>query len=237
MRLIPRILGLLLCIVPFASALAAPYSQVKMEYEIYTRGFTVAEVNESYTTTADNRYRLTSQQRMVGVAKAIKAEIVDVVSEGTVTPNGLRPDRFSSVRKVDTDRNASASFDWVNKIATLINVDGTQKVPLPPDTQDRASAMYQFMFLSLENATRLDFHMMNVNKLDIYNYTVQPGGRVKVPAGTFDTIYVVSLPEAGKKNKTELWIARERGWLVCKMIITDGDGSRYTQELTKFEAR
>ncbi|MDR2195774.1 MAG: DUF3108 domain-containing protein [Gallionellaceae bacterium] len=237
MKLLSRFFILLMCVAPLSAVAAESYSQITLEYELSTRGFTVGAMKETYARSKD-RYRITSVSVATGLLAAIKPETINVISEGTVTPQGLHPDTFSSIRKVDTDRSATASFDWTNKTVTLDDKrKGKRTLPLPDGTQDRASAMYQFMFLAMDNATALNFNMVNVNKLDLYSYRVSSGGRVKVPAGTFDTVYVASTPEPGKRKKTEIWLAREHGWLPCKMIITDEDGSRYTQELTKFSAR
>jgi hypothetical protein len=228
---------LLLCAIPFSAAVAAPYSQITVEYKVSRGFFTLGTMRETYVAT-QNHYRITNQTRPTSLITAIKpGEAYDITSEGTITPQGLRPDTFDWVRAADPGRNASASFDWINKTVTLTSQDGKHTFPLPPDTQDRASVMYQFMFLAMEGAGRLDFHRTDGRKVDIYNYTVQPGGRVEVPAGTFDTLYVASVPEPDKQNRTEVWLAREHNWLPCKMVITDGDGSKYTQELTAFNAQ
>jgi len=57
-------------------------------------------------------------------------------------------------------------------------------VALPDGTQDRLSAMYQFMFLSLKSASTLDFAMTNGNKLDNYHYALTPDRRLKTPPGS-----------------------------------------------------
>ena len=46
--------------------------------------------------------------------------------------------------------------------------------------------------------------------------------------------YVASVPEAGS-NRTEIWLAEEHANFPYKMVITDPDGGKLTQVLTKFD--
>jgi hypothetical protein len=141
---------------------------------------------------------------------------------------------FSDVREGEEDRNRSAEFDWNTMQLTMIEHAQRTVVPLPEDTQDRLSAMYQFMFLSLSKTDKLDFHMTNGGKLDIYNYRITHDQSVTVPLGTFKALYVASVPEAGV-NRTEIWLATEHANFPYKMVITDPDGGKLTQVLTKFD--
>jgi len=93
--------------------------------------------------------------------------------------------------------------------------------------------MYQFMFLSLAKTDTLSFHMTNGNKIDIYNYRITPDQSVTVPLGTFKGLYVASVPEADA-SRTEIWLVEEHANFPYKMIITDKDGDKFSQVLSKF---
>src|ERR1019366_6153724 len=100
---------------------------------------------------------------------------------------------------------------------TLINHEQRSVLPLPDGTQDRLSAMYQFMFLSLAKTDTLSFHMTNGNKIDVYNYRITPDQSVTVPLGTFKGLYVASVPEADA-SRTEIWLFEEHANFPYKMI-------------------
>ena len=222
---------LMLCI--SGSSLAASPSRVQAIYEIYKGGLGIGRIEETYVFSKDH-YTLVSTTRATGLLAIFRPGRIILRSSGLVGDHGLKPLSFSDVRESDESRNRSAEFDWNAMQLTMIEQAQRTVVPLPEDTQDRLSAMYQFMFLSLSKTDKLDFHMTNGGKLDIYNYRITHDQSVTVPLGTFKALYVASVPEPGV-NRTEIWLATEHANFPYKMVITDPDGGSLTQVLTKFE--
>lgn len=215
-----------------AAPLQAAPSQVQAQYDIYKSGIKVAEMSETYTRSGDH-YRIESVTRAYGLFKLFKPETIRARSEGNVTAQGLQPLSFDYKREIDTDKSAHADFDWQTGQLTLSDRAGKRSVALPAGTQDRLSAMYQFMFLPLRNS-ELKFNMTNGSKLDDYYYLVVPNQHTSVSAGSFQTLYLSSPPRASG-GRTEIWLAGKLGNLACKMIITEGDGSKLTQDLTSIK--
>ena len=216
------------------SSFAAAPSSVRATYEIYKSGIKIGQIEEVFATGKDNRYTIVSTTRATGLLAIFKPGRIVISSSGLIGAHGLKPLNFSDVREGDEDRNRSAEFDWDAGKLTLIEHKQRTVVPLPEDTQDRLSAMYQFLFLSLANTKTLNFHMTNGGKLDIYNYRITPDQSVTVPLGTFNALYIASVPEAGS-NRTEIWLAGEHLNFPYKMVITDPDGGKLSQELTKLD--
>lgn len=217
-----------------ASAIAADGpSRLQVSYDVYKDSIKGATITETYTRKPDG-YHIESVSQAVGIVALIKPETIRVVSAGIVTSKGLRPISFTNQRKLDTERNVSADFDWAAHNITLNDRSGKRTLPLPAGTQDRLSAMYQFMFLPLKNAATLDFYMTNGSKVDIYNYLITPDQSVTVPLGTFKALYVASPQKAGE-SRTEIWLATEHANFPYKMVITDPDGDQFVQVLTQFE--
>jgi hypothetical protein len=215
------------------SAFAAQPSSVVASYDVYKGGIKLAQIDEIYTRQKDH-YTLVSTTRPVGLLAIFKPGKILIKSNGLVSAKGLQPLRFSDQRENDESRNRSAEFDWNAEKLTLINHEERSVFPLPEGTQDRLSAMYQFMFLSLAKSDSLSFHMTNGNKVDIYNYHVTPNQNVSVPLGKFKGLYVASVPEADA-SRTEIWLVEDLISFPYKMVITDKDGEKFSQELTKFE--
>lgn len=226
-------IGLLLCSVATIAGAAASPTRLQVSYDVLKGSIRGAAITETYTRTQD-RYRIESVSTAVGLLAMIKPETIRVTSEGTLTAKGLRPLTFTNERKLDIERNARADFDWAGNRITLTDRAGKRTLPLPTGTQDRLSAMYQFMFEPLKDAATLDFHMTNGSKVDIYNYRITPGQSVTVPLGTFKALYVASPPKAGE-SRTEIWLATEHANIPYKMVITDPDGGKLTQVLTRFD--
>jgi hypothetical protein len=219
-------------------ALAAPQapvspSRIQASYDVLKGGIKGISITETYTRTQE-RYHIESVSKAVGLLAAFKPETIRVTSEGILTANGLRPLGYIQERKLDRYRNNRADFDWAAGRITLTDRAGERTQPLPAGTQDRLSAMYQFLFAPLKNAAALDFYMTNGSKVDIYHYLVTPDQSVTVPLGTFKAIYVASQPKPGE-SRTEIWLSAEHGNFPVKMVITDPEGDRLVQVLTKLE--
>lgn len=228
------LLWLLLCSAPIVSA-AQPATRIQAKYEVLKGGVKVATINEIYSRTLDG-YTLESNWKAVGMLAFFKPETIQVTSAGKVTEQGLRPLTYIHNRKIDTKRNARADLDWDANRITLTDRAGVRTLPLPAGTQDRLSAMYQFLFVPLQNAASYDLNMTNGSKISIYNFQLTPNQSVTVPLGTFKALYVAS-PKIAKENRTEIWLAVEHAYFPYKMVITEADGGTLTQVLTsiKFE--
>jgi len=225
------LIWLMLCAA--GSVFAATPSSVRATYEIYKSGIKIGLIDESYKLDKD-RYTLVSTTRATGLLAIFRPGKIVLRSSGLVGTHGLKPLKFSDQREGEEERNRSAEFDWNNMQLTMIHQSERKVVPLPEDTQDRLSAMYQFMFLPLAKTDLLNFHMTNGGKLDIYNYRITHDQSVTVPLGTFKALYVASVPEANS-NRTEIWLAEDHADFPYKMVITDPDGGKLSQVLTKFD--
>lgn len=215
------------------SAFAASPSSVQATYEIYRSGIKIGRIDESYILNKD-RYTLVSTTRATGLLAIFRPGKIVLRSSGLVDTHGLKPLSFSDLREGEEARNRSAEFDWNTMQLTMIQQAQRTVLPLPDDTQDRLSAMYQFMFLPLAKTDVLSFHMTNGGKLDIYNYRITHDQSVTIPLGTFKALYVASVPEANS-NRTEIWLAEDHADFPYKMVITDPDGGKLSQVLTKFD--
>jgi len=215
------------------SSFAATPGSVQASYDIYKGGIAIGRVDEVFTIGKDNRYTIVSTTRATGLLAVFRPGKIVIRSSGLIDAHGLKPLKFSDLREGDDGKNRSAKFDWNTMQLTLIQQKRRTVMPLPDDTQDRLSAMSQFIFLSLAKTDTLNFHMTNGGKLDIYNYRITHDQSVTVPLGTYKALYVASVPEAGV-NRTEIWLAAEHFNFPYKMVITDPDGGQLSQELTKF---
>jgi len=228
------VLSSVLYLLSSVSAFAAPPSSVQATYDVYKNGLQV-EIKEVYTRDKD-RYTLSSVWTPVGLLALLKPEKILIGSSGLIGKQGLQPLRFKHRRELDESKNSRAEFDWDSKQLTLIHQAQRTVVALPDGTQDRLSTMYQFMFLSLQNVTTLDFPMTNGSKLDSYHYSITHNQTLKVPAGEFKVIYLDSQAKPGE-SRTEIWLATQHHNLPCKMIITEANGDQFTQVLSKLDIR
>jgi len=216
-------------------ALAAAPVSVQISYDVYKGSLKVAQIDETFTRDQD-RYTLSSVSKPSGLLALFKKETITVTSSGVIGKHGLQPQQYSYRRAQETGRNVSAELDWNTRKLTLIHDGQRNVVDLPQRTQDRLSAMYQFMFLNLQNTATLDFPMTNGNKLDQYHYAIAPSEKLSTPAGQFSTLYLDSQAKPGE-TRSEIWLATDRHNLPCQMTITDSHGGQLTQVVTRLQVR
>lgn len=222
--------ALLLCFV--APALfAAPPAHIEASYDVSTKGIKIAEIKERFTRTG-NQYRIESLTKPVGMLAMFRPDTLQVVSEGEITRNGLRPRKFLYKRSQETLKNTAADFDWRQATLKLSDRRGVRIEPLPAATQDRLSVLYQFRYESLLHERKeVTMRITNGSKIDTRRYSIQAKQMVDVPLGTLKTLYLSTAPQE-TAWKTEMWLSTDNGNFPCKIILTEDNGDKLTQVLT-----
>lgn len=206
------------------AALAAQPARIEARYDVFMSGLKIGEMQEIYTRDND-RYTLTSTTTPLGLMAVFKPGQKILNSQGLIDEHGLHPLNFE-----DKTKDSQAAFDWSAKQLTLAHQALRLQLALPTGTQDRLSAMYQFMFIVLDGMTQIDFAMTNGNKLDNYHYAISHPAPLTTPAGKFEVWYLDSQGKSGE-NRTELWLETNHH-LPCQMVITDASGEQITQVLS-----
>jgi len=225
------LLAIMLCCTAPALLAAEPVRQIEATYDVSTRGIKIAEISEKFIRTG-NHYRIQSATKPVGLLAAFKPDKIDVISMGDITSQGLRPQKYTYKRTLDTDKNAEATFDWAQSRLVLNDHQGQRSLALLSDTQDRLSVLYQFRYIHLLTERKeVTMHITDGGKVDARHYLIHPAQKLTIPLGTFETLYLSTAPEA-TAWKTEVWLAIDEGNLPCKIILTEDNGNQLTQVLT-----
>ncbi len=212
---------------------AEPPLRIQVNYEVYKGSIRVATMAETFVRQGDS-YTLESVSEAVGLLALIKPEAIRVTSAGSVTAHGLRPVHYASTRKLDSERNTRADFDWSKRQVTIGDRWGVHNQALQAGTQDRLSAMYQLMFLPLQEMHVLKLFMYNNGtQVDDYIFEITPNDTVTVPAGTFQAFHL-STPPVKTAKRTEIWVDGEHHF-PYKLVITEPDGGQFIQVLTHIE--
>ena len=214
------------------AALPSP-TTINATYDVSKAGIRVGVVEERYQRTGDT-YTLVSTTRAVGVFSWFQSGKIIVNSSGLIDEKGLRPLMFNGNNENKKDDHKHGEFDWGAKQISVTRGTQPSTLELPDNTQDRLSAMYQFMFLPLQPETTVPFPMLNGHYLTDLNFEVSDGGTIKVPAGEYATLYLDNQIQK-KDERTELWLATEFYNIPVKMVITDDGGGKLTQALRKLE--
>jgi hypothetical protein len=222
--------ALLLCC--FAAALHAETPvRIDANYDVQTKGIKIAEIREVFIRTGDS-YRIESITKPVGLLALFKPDTLQVVSEGSIVAEGLRPRNFVYKRTHETLKNTGAYFDWEQSSLVLSDRHGQHLERLPPGLQDRLSVLYQFRHIpSLGGQKEVTMHITNGSKIDTRRYLIRAGQSTQVPLGTLKTLYL-STPPQETHWKTDIWLSVENGNFPCKVVLTEDNGDVLTQVLT-----
>jgi hypothetical protein len=112
----------------------------------------------------------------------------------------------------------------------------SSEVPLPRDTQDRISVMYQFMNLPAGEG-QVTMPMSNGRKVEYYTYRLVDEARLGTPAGDFDTWHYARVTASPKESKAEVWIAKSPFSFPVRVVFDDPKGLRVEQNLVALQTR
>jgi len=218
-----------------APALAMP-SEIHAEYRLTNNGLTIGHVEESFVRRGDT-YRISSVSRAEGLLKMLYDEQITMESAGRIVDGNLQPLTFMERRVKDPKRGVNAVFDWEQGVLQSQSTKGeTSLVPLPRETQDRISMMYQFMNMPTQKGT-FTILMSNGRKVEHYSYRMVDEVRIKTPAGEFDTFHFERVTYNPKESRAEVWLAKERDNFPVKVVFDDPRGLRLEQDLVAIQSR
>lgn len=217
-----------------ADALAIP-EHIRAEYEITNLGITIGRVHETFDRKGED-YAIHSVTRAEGPLKLLLDEQVTLESTGKVVASGLKPLRFEYRRAKNPKRDVDATFDWERGVIHSTFGGERSQIPLPGNTQDRISLMYQFMKVSArQGAVRVP--MSNGRKVDMYTYRLVNEERLVTPAGEFDTLHFERVTESSRESKAEVWLAKDRHNFPVRIVFDDPRGLRLEQTLVALQTR
>ncbi len=229
--IVSRAITVLLLCIASQPLLAEPASKIQASYDVLGFGMVLANISETFTRSNDN-YQIESVTTAVGLLARLKPETVRISSHGKITAQGLVPLAFSLTRELDTNKNASAKFNWGKSIITHTDYKGVNDLQLAKGTQDRLSVLYHVPLLVKTGQTEFKFGITDGNNLKDYNFSLNAEEQnVRVPMGNFKTRYI-SNTQLVEQVKYEIWMATEGNYFPYKIIVTDSKGGKLTQVLT-----
>jgi hypothetical protein len=206
---------------------AAPPGRVELSYDVEHNGSSVAQV--AYRLHHDGRtYDLSETWSGKGLYALLGS--ARRTSRGTIGEEGLHPLEYRDERT--GRRTARARFDWQAQTATLQYKGDPRVLPLPPDASDRLAFLFDFAF-SPPPSGEVAFNLLDGRGKSRHVYAVDRVERLATPAGQFDALRLVRRSD---DELTEIWLAVERSYLPLRVRVTEKDGGRFDQVLTRIVA-
>jgi hypothetical protein len=187
--------------------------------------------------THDNgRYKMRITGRVRGLAAVFYPGIYQGESEGVITDDGLRPDKFIEERG-SPDKRREAVFDHANKKVTV-----PEKEPLVIDgiAHDPLTWIVQFYF-SMPKTERATFSVASTRRIDTYTMEKTGKDNIATPVGNVDVqIWRGSRkPRAdgsGAGGSAQFWLAPEYHFIPFQIQLVSASGRSAYLELTAINA-
>lgn len=227
MRLRALIGAVLLCCAGAAAALPPKFSA---RYEVRMAGLTLGEALVKYQQLGSDGYRYSSVTRPLGIAALFYNTEIKESSEGQITGQGFRPDRYDYTRVGNKARDASLVFDWGNLKVTNTVAGKTWDMEIPKDALDRMVSQLQLMRDLARDDNDLTYRIADGGKLREFTLEYAGRERVSTPYGPMETIKVTRQEKNGRRATT-FWCAPALQYLAVRIEHREkGDNYRMTLE-------
>jgi hypothetical protein len=197
-------------------------TEFSARYEVSYSGLTLGEAVVDYRQLGPERYRYSSFTRPLGLASLVVRSEIKEVSEGRITQNGFRPDRYEYDRTGRKAREAELRFDW-KQMQVINNTSGEPwKMAIPRDTLDRMASQLQLMYDLANQEEDLTYRIADGGR--IKEYTLRTAGRetLQTPYGRLDTVKIVRITDDGQRTTT-FWCAPALGYLPIRIDHREKD--------------
>jgi hypothetical protein len=183
----------------------------------------------------DGHYLLASDAETTGLVDVFSPQRLRYVSQGRITPQGLRPDSFviTRTRRGKTEA-ARARFDWDNGQILYGYAHDRKVAALTEGAQDLMSLAYHFALMP-PRPGRLRVPVTSGKGFETYEIEVFPEEVIDTPIGQLRTLPVKQIARPGKEH-FEMWLAVQYNYLPVRLRHYDREGA-YSGEQIALEIR
>lgn len=186
-------------------------------YEVKRGRFEVAGARMSLQRTQDGIFRFTSQSEAVGMLAWFMDDVISEESIFRMTDDGFRPVSYKyRHRNSDKNRDESINYDWTSATAELDYRGKVNVVELTPGTVDRFLLQLAAAHGLLNGELEQEHRVLDNGRVKHFNLESREPERVKVPAGSFDTLVISKVDEDDDKHIT-YWFAPELGYVPVRI--------------------
>ncbi len=193
-------------------------------------GLKIGEAHHSWRYGGQD-YRMENALETTGLAAMLADFRYVQRSEGRVTVDGLRPDRFSVERQGREPE--SARFDRTKGIVAIERRGRVREHPIAADDQDVLSIWHLF---GLQRGRSYPSEIGLVSNREAVQATIEVIGpeALRVPAGRMDTLKVRIAARSGKL-RIDLWLSEAHDLLPVRILMTDDKGQVLDQRAMSIE--
>jgi len=205
-------------------------SNLELKYELTQNGELVGTVIEKFVTDETGKYRIESATKGIGLYALFGDRVL--ISEGIISPEGLKPKHFELHQGNNASKDAIVDFDWDSQILITRYKGSDAKESIENKTQDLISYLYQFNYENFEEPT-IEFVAATGKKYKKYQFRITDK-KVLLSLGdvNFETTSIQSLAERDGRPETQLWLNNKLYKLPVRIRYQEKNGSTLEQNLT-----
>ena len=204
-------------------------TNLELKYELTQNGELLGTVVEKFVSDETAKYHIESATKGIGLYALFGDRVL--ISEGIITPEGLKPKHFEVHQGNNVSKDAIVDFDWDNKILITRYKGSETKESIENKTQDLISYLYQFNYENFAEPT-IEFVAATGKKYKKYQFRITDK-KVLLSLGdiNFETISIQSLAEKDGKPETQLWLNNKLYKLPIRIRYQEKNGSTLEQNL------
>ena len=205
-------------------------TNLELKYEITQNGELLGNVIEKFVRDETGRYHIESTTKGIGLYALFGDRVL--ISEGIITPEGLKPKQFEFHQGNDASKDAIVDFDWDNQILITRYKGSETKENIVNKTQDLISYLYQFNYENFEEPT-IEFAAATGKKYKKYQFRItDKKALLSLGDINFETTSIQSLAERDGRPETQLWLNNKLYKLPVRIRYQEKNGSTLEQNLT-----
>ncbi len=223
-------------VVPPEPPARMPPKKIELAYTAFLgeQKFEVGPVNLNFTHDA-GRYKLTVKGRGRGIAALLYPGTFTGESEGQITSEGLRPDKFTEERG-NPDKRRETIFDHEKK---LLRIPEKDPIPFEGTPHDALTWIVQFYFAA-PKGNSLTFSVGTSRRMDVYTLVRADDEKIDSPAGEV----VAQVWKGGRKPEADgkpagsatFWLVPTWHYVPFKLKVVNAQGRSASFELTAVNA-
>ncbi len=201
------------------SIAARPFPRhLQLTFIVYRggEGSRIGEIHQQLDISG-NRYTLKSERETAGLSSLRNSDRITQTSSGKIGEHGLQPDTYEEEKITrDGKQGVQATFDWV---AQKLRLQDGGEIPLPRDTQDILSFIYQISQLPMHGEY---FAIPVSDGAQLLQYQIEIGTRAELatPLGKLPVLHLREMHESGAAY-FEIWLGLQYRLLPVKFRLVD----------------
>lgn len=195
----------------------------------------------------NGRYKLRIVGRGKGIAALLYPGTFTGESEGRITTEGLRPDKFTEERG-NPDKRRETIFDHEKG---LLRIPEKDPIPFEGSPQDPLTWIVQFYF-AMPKGNTVTFSVGSSRRMDVYTLVREGDEEIEVPTGDADPLTGLRAtkkvmtqvwkgarkpdPDGKRQGSAQFWLAPEWHYVPFRLKVVSPQGRSASFDLTGINA-